>query len=596
MLHKMRENTKVVLWIVVVAFVVTIFAVWGLDLQTGRTTGDPSVIGTINGVSVTRSQYQFVYEQFAQQLRAASQDQGGLTYTQQEFAHSQAWDNIVYGILTNQEIDKLGITVTDEEVVAFLRNSPPVEVRQYFLDEQGNFDDARYQAELNNPANDWTSLEALARERIPRVKLNEYLAAQVHVSEEEQRRAYEMESVDLAVRYVEFPFDAADLGDYEPTEEDITRYYEGHQDDFLDPVKARVELVKIELSPSVEDKEDALYTANRIRDQIVDGEEFGELARSVSEAPTSFVEGSTGFITRDRRDAVYFDALDAMQPGDLSAVIETPEGYYILKLDEKRAGDTGDMEYSAEEILITAMLSRSTVDSLYEKANGLRDRAIATDLATAATEMGLTLLTPTPFAERGIIESIGFSTTISKFAFSEEPGTISNVLRDNDNLYVVRINEMLPEAHRSIDEAREQLHALVIEDRKRSAAKIQARAFYQKSRTSDWDTSVQTYSVDVVESGLFRGTDELGNLGAASAVASAALSVEPGQIVPPVEWRRHFVVFELQSRSTIDTDDYRAKITTIRDRLRSQKAQLFVQEWFENLKESSEIEDYRLQS
>ena len=35
MIKQMRENTKVILWIVVVAFVVTIFAVWGLDLTGG---------------------------------------------------------------------------------------------------------------------------------------------------------------------------------------------------------------------------------------------------------------------------------------------------------------------------------------------------------------------------------------------------------------------------------------------------------------------------------------------------------------------------------------------------------------------------------
>jgi peptidyl-prolyl cis-trans isomerase D len=405
-----------------------------------------------------------------------------------------------------------------------------------------------------------------------------------------------MESIDLAIRYVEFPFDATDIGDYEPTDEDMAQYYNDNKDDFLDPVKARIELVRVELTPSAEDKEDALYTANRIRNEIVDGEEFGYLAKSVSEAPTSFVEGNTGFIARDRRDKAYFDALDALQPGELSPVIETPAGYYILKLEEKRPGDSGEMEYNAREILITAMLSRSTVDTLYEIAQKVQDAALASDLSTAAGQFGLKVLTPAPFAEDGVIESVGFSTAISRFVFSEEPGTISNVLRDNDNLYVVRVIEMLPESHRSIENARDQLRALVIEDRKRSAARIQARAFFQKARTSNWDTSVQTYSANVIESGLIRGTDDLGDLGPGSAVVEAALSVPPGEVVPPVEWKRRFVVFELQSRSTIDTDDYRAKIIAIRERLRSQKAQMYVQEWFENLKASSDIDDYRSQS
>ena len=102
MMHKLRENTKVILWIVVVTFVVTIFAVWGLDLQTGNPSSDPSVIGKVNDVPITQSQYQFIYNQFVGQLRSAAQNQA-ITYAQEEFIRSQAWDNIIYGILTDHK-------------------------------------------------------------------------------------------------------------------------------------------------------------------------------------------------------------------------------------------------------------------------------------------------------------------------------------------------------------------------------------------------------------------------------------------------------------------------------------------------------------
>ena len=81
MMRTMRENTKVILWIVVVAFVVTIFAVWGLDLRTGDPTADPNLIGKINETPVTRAQYQTFYEMLANQFRAASSTRS-LTYSQ----------------------------------------------------------------------------------------------------------------------------------------------------------------------------------------------------------------------------------------------------------------------------------------------------------------------------------------------------------------------------------------------------------------------------------------------------------------------------------------------------------------------------------
>ncbi|UCH83136.1 MAG: SurA N-terminal domain-containing protein, partial [Candidatus Latescibacterota bacterium] len=218
MMRTMRENTKVILWVVVVAFVVTIFAVWGLDLQTGSPTSDPNIVGRVNGVAITRTQYQSFYEMLASQFRASSPTQS-LTYSQEEFVAEQAWENLVMSVITEQEIEKLGIGVSNEEIVSFLRDSPPPEIQQYFVDDEGNFDNAAYQTALNNPEIDWTNLEQLARERIPRMKLQNYLASQVHVSEDEVVHSFQKESIEMTVRYVTYPIDTTSVGDYTPTDE-----------------------------------------------------------------------------------------------------------------------------------------------------------------------------------------------------------------------------------------------------------------------------------------------------------------------------------------------------------------------------------------
>ena len=156
MMKQMRENTKIILWIVVFAFVVTIFAVWGLDLDTRRGGGpQQNLVGKINGTPITPQVYQSVYSQLASQYRTSSNAQ--LSQTQQEMLRDQAWETIINNTLTEEQVAKLGITVTDEEILAFLRDAPPPEIRQYFLDDKGNFDFAAYRAALNNPEADWTA-------------------------------------------------------------------------------------------------------------------------------------------------------------------------------------------------------------------------------------------------------------------------------------------------------------------------------------------------------------------------------------------------------------------------------------------------------
>ncbi|HKW15856.1 MAG TPA: SurA N-terminal domain-containing protein, partial [Candidatus Krumholzibacteria bacterium] len=61
MMKQMRENTKIVLWVVVVAFLITIFAVWGLDLQSTSSRHEKNLVGKVNGANVTPQMYNTIY-------------------------------------------------------------------------------------------------------------------------------------------------------------------------------------------------------------------------------------------------------------------------------------------------------------------------------------------------------------------------------------------------------------------------------------------------------------------------------------------------------------------------------------------------------
>ena len=106
MMGQLRKNTKIILWIVVVTFVLTIFAVWGMDLQTGSGGSDPSLLGKVNGTAITRAQYQNVYEQLTAQYRRLSPN-GQLTYAQTEMVEDQVWDNPAIGAAQDRSNRKL---------------------------------------------------------------------------------------------------------------------------------------------------------------------------------------------------------------------------------------------------------------------------------------------------------------------------------------------------------------------------------------------------------------------------------------------------------------------------------------------------------
>ncbi|MCZ6767260.1 MAG: SurA N-terminal domain-containing protein [bacterium] len=595
MMKQMRENTKVILWIVVVAFIVTIFAVWGLDLQTGSTASSPNVIGKVNGVKITRQQYQNVYQRFVQQYRASTQNQQ-LTYSQEEFIRTQAWDNVVYNVLTSQEIRRLGITVSDEEIVFFLRNTPPPEVRQFFLTPEGQFDVQGYEQALNDPEVDWTALEALARERIPLQKLNDYLGAQIHVTESEIQRAYELEAVELTISYARFPLDDVDLKGYTPSESEIQTFYEENKDDFVEPDRVRVELLQLEIKPNAADMDDARFTASDVYDQLEDGDEFADLAKTYSDAPSSFVGGSAGYIRRGLRDDAYFDALDAVENGQLTKPVATEEGFYVLKRVETQETPDGVMEYNALEILIKPTLSRQTSDSLFTVAADIREQALNLGLEEAGAAHNLIVVKPDPISVNGPIGEIGFVPSINRFAFNETATGISAELRDDNTIYLVRVVERLPESALPIDDVRGEIRDIIYLDKQNVLALQKARAFFLKAKSSDLETALETYNLPEITTEPFRGSDNLEPFGSYSPIAEAALTVMPGEFAPPVESGDAYVVLKVEERGELDTEDYKARIPAIRDQIRNQKIQAYVTYWYDRLKEKSVIEDYRLSS
>ncbi len=590
MMRQMRENTKIILWVVVVSFIITIFAVWGLDLRTGGGGSDPNVIGKVNGVPITRTQYQSYYEALASQFRAASSEP--LTFSQEEFVGNQAWDNLVYTILTDQEIKKLGITVTDDEIVSYLRTSPPPEIQQYFLDDKGNFDNEKYQTALNNPEIDWTNLEALAKERIPRLKLQNYLAAQVFVTPEEVRLAYMSETTEMKIAYVEYPIDAADAKGDSPTQTEIEQYYASHKEEFTEPAKARIDAVSFDLKPSANDLADAAYTADRVQSQIMAGEDIGTLAETYSEAATSHVQGSTGFIKRGQREDAYFNALDAMKPGEVCKPIHGNDGYYVLKLIETKM-EGSEQEYNVQEILIKSTLSRQTTDSLYSVATEFRDRANEVGLDAAASEKGYKMITPEPFAEGSPIGTLGFLPSLNRFAFANAVGVLSPILRGENQILVARVLDRAPESVRSLADVTESIRLRLVFEAKKEATLRDAKAFYKNAENSGFDRAAQMYGKTPKETPPFKATDNLEGFGPSSAVAQAALSVDQGKIAPPVESGRSFIVLKVLQKSALDEADYSKAMSQLQDMLEARKVQSYMAYWLDKTRTQSVIEDHR---
>jgi peptidyl-prolyl cis-trans isomerase SurA len=72
--------------------------------------------------------------------------------------------------------------------------------------------------------------------------------------------------------------------------------------------------------------------------QLKSGTDFRQIAASFSEAPDALQGGTIGWRESARLPTLFAEALRDMKEGELSSVLRSPNGFHILKLNERRGG------------------------------------------------------------------------------------------------------------------------------------------------------------------------------------------------------------------------------------------------------------------
>jgi peptidyl-prolyl cis-trans isomerase C len=122
------------------------------------------------------------------------------------------------------------------------------------------------------------------------------------------------------------------------SEAELHAFYTENPDRFRVPetVRARHILVKVPASAKDEDRQAARQRVESILAQARKGEDFAKLARLYSEDATAAKGGELGYFPRGQMVKSFEQAAFALQPGEISGVVESPYGLHIIKLEDRR--------------------------------------------------------------------------------------------------------------------------------------------------------------------------------------------------------------------------------------------------------------------
>lgn len=116
---------------------------------------------------------------------------------------------------------------------------------------------------------------------------------------------------------------------------EMRRYFSGHESRFALPEEYTLSQILIRPRSS-ESMEDARARATKVVQALKIGDSFEELALRYSDGVNAARGGRLGLVRQGELHAPIEQALAALQPGDTTDAIETPEGLHIIRVDDRR--------------------------------------------------------------------------------------------------------------------------------------------------------------------------------------------------------------------------------------------------------------------
>jgi peptidyl-prolyl cis-trans isomerase C len=139
----------------------------------------------------------------------------------------------------------------------------------------------------------------------------------------------------------------------EVSENEARFFFENNPQFFKKPeeVKASHILIQYKADDDEEKKLAVKQKIETIQKKLAAGEDFAELAKAFSEGPSSVNGGDLGYFDRKKMVKPFADAAFALEPGQISNIVETRFGYHLIKVIDKKPKSSYEFDNIKQQLI-----------------------------------------------------------------------------------------------------------------------------------------------------------------------------------------------------------------------------------------------------
>lgn len=616
MLRFLRKYSSSVGVKILYGLLAALFVLWGVGAVGGERV---DVVATVYDAPITRRELDTAT--IGLQRRYESMVRG-VDVVRTFDLRGQALNELIEQALIAHEARRLGLIVSNAEVLDTVTRIPTFQ-------ENGRFSRERLQAALEDDRGEFeedvrrtvlfhrlrtlvtdgvqvSDAEVEERYRFDHTPVNltfarlepGSVAAQVSLTDEDLER-YLADHAEryrvptrLRARYVAYR--TADFaGQVTPTDGEIDEYYILHKDQrFTEPEQVRARHILVKVAPGADEaaKKTAREKAEALRAKAASGGDFAALARANSEDDGSKTEGGDlGLFPRGRMAPEFEAAAFALAPGEVSALVETPFGFHVIKVEEHRQGGTKPLETVRDDIV--KVLKE---DGGLEKARAAAEatsRAVVAGKSLADAAGTQPVAETLPFALDEDVPGVGREKGFTEAAFALTDGEVSDLVETEATIYLLTPFDRV-EAHAPpLADVREKVEADARRDRAEALAKERAEKLLARAREIGLEKAASEAGAKVEETGPFdRRVGTIPKIGAVPELRTDAFALTPEAALGARVYTAAgdaFVV-SLRERLPVDMAGFDGAKDALRESLLQQKRSAATEAYLDYLKKRAQ--------
>lgn len=636
MLNIIRQHAdswlvKTILWMIILAFLGTIFYSWGMGGAPGSRGG---VVATVDGIKIPYSEYDKTFNNLINFYRDQFKSQFSEDLIKRLDLKTQALDALINKKILLLEADNLNIKVSNEELVAYIQSFPAFQ-------KDNKFNQTYYDNYIQFNRLTHLDFEESQREALKMSKLEKMITGNTLVSKTEVLDAFKTEEESVKFDYIVFsedrfkttqPINETDLKSYydknkvqfevpdqikvdyvkvnpkdfeaaiTPDEEDIQEYYDSKVAAFRVKKKYQASHILFQLEPakvddkaSDEEKQKASESAAKKEAEdalkkIRAGADFAKLAEELSDDTSSGGKGgSLGEFPAGTMVPEFEAALEKLQLGKISDPVKSPFGYHIIRLDKKTdarvkpLSEVKDAVIKAIKETKARQKARRIVKRIYKSTEK------GASFSEAAADQKVEVKTSDFISrQKHTIPDVGATPEFFNAAFSLPDDRVSDPIYTLEASYILKVKERKPAYIPELDSVRKEVEEKARKDanKKLTSKKFKELAGELESG-KDLKKIAKELNMEIQHTPFFSRADSIPGVGDFQNIKDKVFQLEKGQTTSATAFRKDYLI-QLNDRKQAG-EPSKEQLETISARLKRQKSTTVFNDWIKNLREKSDV-------